>query len=138
MVVSPAPASPGFVQLVPTLSFVPPASLMWPVVWVLCSGRVGCVGAAVLDGGRTLEAVVGVDLILKLGVISLSSLKEGPFLAISLSVERTIVAVLVDSSHLERDQGGVDAREAHLHAYVLRASRLRPRIGRLPCRSSRG
>src|SRR5918992_2967281 len=67
-VVSPAPASPGgFVQLVADVVLRPTGLLNAARCLGALLGRLGCVGAAVLDGGRTLEAVVGVDLLLEVG-----------------------------------------------------------------------
>src|SRR5918994_5498947 len=66
-VLSPAPASPGgFVQLVADVVLRPTGLLNAARCLGALLGRVGCVGAALLDGRRTLEAVVGVDLVLKL------------------------------------------------------------------------
>src|SRR5215218_2799560 len=67
-VLSPAPASPGgFVQLVADVVLRPTGLLNAARCLGALLGRGGCVGAALLDGGgRTLEAVVGVDLVLEL------------------------------------------------------------------------
>src|SRR5918993_5375289 len=120
-VLSVAPASPGgFVQLVGDVVLRPTGLLNAARCLGALLGRVGCVGAAVLDGGRTLEAVVGVDLVLKLWS-DLPIVIEG-----GAVLERLLVCCdldelprVVDPHHLERDQGGVGAQEAHLHAYVL-------------------
>src|SRR5215208_1846414 len=120
-VVSLAPASPGgFVQLVPDVVLRPTGLLNAARCLGALLGRVGCVGAAVLDGGRTLEAVVGVDLVLELGG-DLPVVVEGGAVLGGLLVggEDYRLPLLVDGSHLERDQGGVGAQEAHLHADVL-------------------
>src|SRR5215208_2666156 len=117
-VVSLAPASPGgFVQLVPDVVLRPTGLLNVASCLGALLGRVGCVGAALLDGGRTLEAVVGVDLILKLWG-DLPVVVEGGAVLGGLLVggEDYRLPLLVDGSHLERDQGGVGAQEAHLHA----------------------
>src|SRR5918993_1136017 len=122
-VVSLAPASPGgFVQLVPSVVLRPTGLLNAARCLGALLGRVGCVGAAVLDGGRTLEAVVGVDLVLELGG-DLTVVIEG-----GAVLERLLVCCdldglprVVDPCHLERDQGGAGPQEAHLHAYVLGA-----------------
>src|SRR5215208_2630741 len=116
-----APASPGsFVQLVGDVVLRPTGLLNAARCLGALLGRVGCVGAAVLDGGRTLEAVVGVELLLKLWG-DLPVVVEG-----GAVVERLLVGgedyrlpLLVEGSHLERDQGGVGVHEAHLHADVL-------------------
>src|SRR5918994_2543700 len=122
-VVSLAPASPGcLVQLVPDVVLRPTGLLNAARCLGAVLGRVGCVGAALLDGGRTLEAVVGVDPVLKLG-------GDLPIVIESRSVlERLLVCCdldelprVVDPCHLERDQGGTRPQEAHLHAYVLGA-----------------
>src|SRR5919107_5336932 len=83
-------------------------------------GRVGCVGAALLDGGRTLKAVVGVDLVLELWG-DLTVVIEG-----GAVLERLLVCCdldelprVVDPCHLERDKGGTRSQKAHLHTYVL-------------------
>src|SRR5215217_6084959 len=66
-VVSLAPASPGgFVQLVPDVVLRRTGLLNAARCLGALLARVGCVGAALLDGGRTLQAVVGVDLLLEL------------------------------------------------------------------------
>src|SRR5918994_2747104 len=120
-VVSLAPASPGgFVQLVPSVVLRPTGLLNAARCLGALLGRVGCVGAAVLDGGRTLKAVVGVHLVLKLGG-DLPIVIEGGAVLGGLLVggEDYRLPLLVDGSHLERDQGGVGAQEAHLNAYVL-------------------
>src|SRR5918993_473191 len=120
-VVSPAPASPGgFVQLVPDVVLRPTGLLNVASCLGALLGRVGCVGAALLDGGSTLKAVVGVDLILKLWG-DLPVVIEGGAVLGGLLVggEDYRLPLLVDGSHLERDQGGVGAQEAHLHADVL-------------------
>src|SRR4029450_5836750 len=120
-VVSPAPASPGsFVQLVPNVVLRPTGLLNAARCLGALLSRVGCVGAAVLDCGRTLKAVVGVDLILKLWG-DLPVVVEGGAVLGGLDVcgEDYRLPLLVDGSHLEGDQGGVGGQEAHLHAYVL-------------------
>src|SRR5215217_8091772 len=120
-VVSLAPASPGgFVQLVPEVVLRPTGLLNVASCLGALLGSVGCVGAALLDGGRTLEAVVGVDLILKLWG-DLPVVVEGGAVLGGLLVggEDYRLPLLVDGSHLERDQGGVGAQEGHLHADVL-------------------
>src|SRR5215213_3605865 len=85
-------------------------------------GIVGSVGAALLGGGSTLKAVVGVDLVLELGG-DLTVLIEGRAV-----LERLLVCCdldelprVVDPCHLERDQGSTSLQEAHLHAYVFGA-----------------
>src|SRR5215217_22995 len=120
-VVSLSPASPGgFVQLVPDVLLRPTGLLYAARCLGALLGRVGCVGAAVLDGGRTLEAVVGVDLDLKLWG-DLPVVVEGGAVLGGLHVggEDYRLPLVDDGSHLERDQGGVGPQEAHLHAYVL-------------------
>src|SRR5919112_4828098 len=120
-VVSPAPASPGgFVQLVGYVVLRPTGLLNAARCLGALLGRVGCVGAALLDGGRTLKAVVGVDLVLELWG-DLTVVVEG-----GTVLERLLVCCdlydlprVVDPCHLERDQGGTRSQEAHLHAYVL-------------------
>src|SRR5918994_1764213 len=120
-VVSLAPASPGgFVQLVPSVVLRPTGLLNAARCLGALLGRVGCVGAAVLDGGRTLEAVVGVDFILEFGG-DLPVVIEG-----GAVLERLLVCCdlydlprVVDPRDLERDQGSTGPQEAHLHAYVL-------------------
>src|SRR5829696_9860040 len=119
-VISLAPASPGgFFQLVPDV-VLRPTGLLNAARCLGVLGRVGCVGAAVLDGGRTLETVVGVDLVLEFGG-DLTVVVEGRAVLGGLLVggEDYRLPLLVDGSHLERDQGGVGAQEAHLNAYVL-------------------
>src|SRR5215212_7105123 len=116
-----APASPaGFVQLVGDVVLRPTGLLNAARCLGALLGRVGCVGAAVLDGGRTLKAVVGVDLVLKLWG-DLTVVIEG-----GAVLERLLVCCdlydlprVVDRCHLERDQGGTRSQQAHLHAYVL-------------------
>src|SRR5215217_3967465 len=120
-VLSPAPASPGsFVQLVADIVLRPTGLLNAAPCLGALLGRVGCVGAAVLDGGRTLEAVVGVDLVLKLWG-DLPVVVEGGAVLGRLLVggEDYRLPLVVDGSHLERDQGRVGVHEAHLHADVL-------------------
>src|ERR671921_1514751 len=120
-VVSPAPASPGgFVQLVGEVVLRPTGLLNAAPCLGALLGTVGCVGAAVLDGGRTPKAVVGVDLVLELRR-DLPVVIEG-----GAVLERLVVCCdlydllrIVDPCHLERDQGGRRSQEAHLHAYVL-------------------
>src|SRR5918995_400704 len=120
-VVSLAPASPGgFVQLVPSVVLRPTGLLNAARCLGALLGRVGCVGAAVLDGGRTLKAVVGVHLVLKLGG-DLPVVIEG-----GAVLERLLVCCdlyelprVVDPHHLERDQGGAGPQEAHLNSQVL-------------------
>src|SRR5215218_9935727 len=120
-VVSLAPASPGgFVQLVPDVVLRPTGLLNTARRLGALLGRVGCVGAALLDGGTTLEAVVGVDFVLEFGR-DLPVLIEG-----GAVLERLLVCCdlddlprVVDPRHLERDQGGTGPQEAHLNAYVL-------------------
>src|SRR5215217_6009493 len=120
-VVSPAPASPGgFVQLVADVVLRPTGLLNAARCLGALLGRVGCVGAALLDGGRTLEAVVGVDLVLKLWGDLTVVIEGGATLGgLLVGGEDYRFPLVEDGSHLERDQGGVGAREAHLHAYVL-------------------
>src|ERR687898_1151546 len=120
-VVSLAPASPGcLVQLVPDVVLRPTSLLNAARCLGAVLGRVGCVGAALLDGGRTLEAVVGVDLILKLWG-DLPVVVEGGAVLGDLLVggEDYRLPLLVDGSHLEGDQGGEGAQQAHLNADVL-------------------
>src|SRR5215217_4085281 len=120
-VLSPAPASPGgFVQLVGDVVLRPTGFLNVARCLGALLGRVGCVGAAVLDGGRTLKAVVGVDFVLELGG-DLPVVIEGRAV-----LERFLVCCdlydlprVVDPCHLVRDQGGTRSQKAHLHAYVL-------------------
>src|SRR5215208_6683587 len=83
-------------------------------------GIVGSVGAALLGGGRTLKAVVGVDLVLELGG-GLTFVIEGGAVLERLLVCCDLDGLLrvVDPRHLERDQGSTAPQEAHLHAYVL-------------------
>src|SRR5215213_10761227 len=119
--VSLAPASPGgFVQLVPDVVLCPTGLLNVARCLGALLGRVGCVGAALLDGGSTLKAVVGVDLVLQLWG-DLTVVIEGRAV-----LERLLVCCdlddlprVVEPCHLERDQGGTRSQEAHLHAYVL-------------------
>src|ERR671913_1985936 len=120
-VVSLSPASPGgFVQLVPDVVLRPTGLLNVARCLGALLGRVGCVGAAVLDGGRTLEAVVEVDLVLEFG-------GDLPIVIESRSVlERLLVCCDLDElprvvypRYMERDQGSTGPQEAHLHAYVL-------------------
>src|ERR671913_1849053 len=122
-VLSLAPASPGgFVQLVPDVVLRPTGLLNAARCLGALLGRVGCVGAAVLDGGRTLEAVVEVHLVLEFGgdltvVIESRSVLERLLVCCDLDD----LPHVVDPCHLERDQGGTGPQEAHLHAYVLGA-----------------
>src|SRR5829696_6691725 len=119
-VISLAPASPGgFFQLVPDV-VLRPTGLLNAARCLGVLGRVGCVGAALLDGGRTLETVVGVDFVLEFGR-DLPVVIEG-----GAVLERLLICChldelprLVDPHHLERDQGGTAPQQAHLHAYVL-------------------
>src|ERR671920_571838 len=122
-VVALAPASPGgFVQLVPDVVLRPTGLLNAARCLGALLGRVGCVGAALRDGGRTLEAVVGVDLVLELGG-DLPVVIEG-----GAALERLLVYCNLDDlprvvypRYMERDQGSTGPQEAHLNAYVLRA-----------------
>src|SRR5215208_5323883 len=125
-VLSVAPASPGalmkrsFVQLVADVVLRPTGLLNAARCLGALLGRVGCVGTAVLDGGRTLEAVVGVDLILKLwGDLPVVIESRAVLERLLVGGEDYRLPLLVDGSHLARDQGGVGAQEAHLHADVL-------------------
>src|SRR5829696_6955228 len=102
--VSLAPASPGgFVQLVPDVVLCPTGLLNVARCLGALLGRVGCVGAALLDGGRTLQAVVGVHLDLKLWG-DLPVVVEGGAVLGGLLVggEDYGLPLLVDGSHLER------------------------------------
>src|SRR5918994_2982648 len=122
-VLSVAPASPGgFVQLVGDVVLRPTGLLNAARCLGAVLGRVGCVGAAVLDGGRTLEAVVEVDLVLKLGgdlpiVIESRSVLGGLLVCCDLDDLPRVVY----PRYMERDQGSTAPQEAHLHAYVLGA-----------------
>src|SRR5829696_2582919 len=120
-VISLAPASPGgFFQLVADVVLRPTGLLNAARCLGAVLGRVGCVGAAVLAGGRTLQAVVGVDLLLELR-------RDLPVVIESRAIlDRLLVCCdlddpprVVEPCHLERDQGGTRSQEAHLHAYVL-------------------
>src|SRR5215203_630253 len=120
-VVSVSPASPGgFGQLVGDVVLRPTGLLNTARRLGALLGRVGCVGAALLDGGRTLEAVVGVDLVLKLGG-DLTVIIEGRAILDRLLVccDLDDLPRVVDPRHLERDQGGTGSQEAHLNAYIL-------------------
>src|SRR5215217_2279132 len=120
-VVSPAPASPGgFVQLLGDVVLRPTGLLNAARCLGALLGRVGCVGAALLHGGRTLKAVVGVELLLELRGDLVVVVEGGAVLGgLLVGGEDYRLPLLVDGSHLERDQGGVGAQEAHLHADVL-------------------
>src|ERR687889_1381390 len=110
-----APASPGgFVQLVADVVLRPTGLLNAARCLGALLGRVGCVGATLLDGRRTLEAVVEVDLVLEFGG-DLPVVVEGGAVLGGLLVggEDYRLPLLVDGSHLEGDQGGVGAQEAH-------------------------
>src|SRR5918995_6203747 len=120
-VLSLAPASTGgFVQLVPDVVLRPTGLLNAARCLGALLGRVGSVGAALLDGGRTLEAVVGVDLVLEFGG-DLPIVIEGRAVLERLLVccDLDELPLVVDPHHLERDQGGTGSEEAHLNAYVL-------------------
>src|SRR5215212_3862559 len=85
-------------------------------------GIVGSVGAALLDGGSTLEAVVGVDLILELGGDLTVVVVGGAVLdCLLVCCDLDDLPRVVDPRHLERDQGSTGSQEAHLHAYVFGA-----------------
>src|SRR5215208_7873377 len=118
---SPAPASPGcFVQLVADVVLRPTGLLNAARCLGALLGRVGCVGSAVFDGLGTLKAVVGVDLLLKLWGDLVVVVEGGAVLGgLLVGGEDYRLPLLVDGSHLERDQGGVGVQEAHLHADVL-------------------
>src|SRR5918994_4121381 len=105
---SPAPSG-GFVQLVGDV-------VLRPTGLLNMTRRLG----ALLDGGRTLEAVVGVDLVLK-GGGDLTVVIEGRGVLERLLVccDHDDLPRVVDPRHLERDQGSTRPQEAHLHAYVL-------------------
>src|SRR5215216_730536 len=103
-----APASPGgFVQLVADVVLRPTGLLNAARCLGALLGGVGCVGATVLDGGRTLKAVVGVDLVLELGgdlpiVIEGRAVRERLLVCCDLDD----LPRVVDPCHLDRDQGG--------------------------------
>src|SRR5918993_2923916 len=120
-VLSLAPASPGgFVQLVADVVLRPTGLLNAARCLGALLGIVGSVGAAVLDGGRTLKAVVGVDLVLEFGGDLPIVIEGGAVLGgLLVCCDLDELPLVVDPHHLERDQGGTGSEEAHLHAYVL-------------------